>query len=172
MTVRMSAEAFKKMQEKGRAMATKALLSSGALKEALRNQLATPVVPPARLTVARQAWPAKHKFHAQRVTTGGMKFASKSEAAYFAHLKQLERAGQLVFHLWQVPFYIPGEPFATRLVLDSIEFWADGSITFTDVKGMETDAFKIKQRSVQGVYPIKIRTATFRRGDWIFKETK
>ncbi len=125
----------------------------------------------ARTTVNRPAWAQQHKFNAQRTELAGLSFPSKTESQYFTHLQELKAAGTLVFFLWQVPFLIPGKPRATRLVLDAVEFWADGTITFTDVKGMLTETFKVKRRSIQALYPITIRTVKKRKAGWLYSET-
>lgn len=103
-------------------------------------------------------WMQRHKFNAQRLELDGRKFSSKAEAQYYAYLQLKQQAGDLLFCLWQVPFHIPGKPNTIRLVIDFVEFWADGRIEFVDVKGMQTEAFKIKRRAVQAVYPVKIKT--------------
>lgn len=128
----------------------------------------------ARMAVAgspRAPWMQRHKFNAVRVTVDGRKYGSKAEAAYAQHLEREKAAGRLVFFLWQVPFHIPGNPTAIRLVLDFVEFWADQAITFTDVKGMKLDTFKIKQRGAQAHYPIKIRTVRMLKGGPVYEET-
>jgi hypothetical protein len=97
----------------------------------------------------------RHKFNAQSVVTDGVRYASKKEARYAAELKLREKAGEIVFHLEQVPIKLPG---GTKLVVDFLEFHADGTARFVDVKGMETPEFKIKRREVEALYPITIHT--------------
>lgn len=127
--------------------------------------------PSGRPAGPRAPWMQRHKFNAVRVTVDGRKYGSKAEAAYAQHLEREKAAGRLVFFLWQVPFHIPGNPTAIRLVLDFVEFWADQAITFTDVKGMKLDTFKIKQRGAQAHYPIKIRTVRMLKGGPVYEET-
>ncbi len=124
--------------------------------EALRAKgiTATPMPSPGKPA----PWMQRHKFNAKRVVIDGRNYGSKAEAQYAEYLKIKQQTGDLVFFLWQVPFYVPGDPRAIRLVLDFVEFWADGAIFFTDCKGMILDSFKIKRRAVQAIYPIKIRT--------------
>lgn len=52
-----------------------------------------------------------------------------------------------------VPLRLPG---GTVLRIDFQEFHSDGSVHFVDVKGMATEAFKIKKREVEAEYPIEI----------------
>jgi hypothetical protein len=60
------------------------------------------------------------------------------------------------FFLRQVPLHLPG---GTRLVVDFLEFHADGTTHFVDAKGMKTEAFKIKKREIEAHYPITIELA-------------
>ena len=95
----------------------------------------------------------KHKFGAKAVECDGMRFDSKIEGRYYQKLKLAQRSGELLFHLRQVPIHLPG---STKLVIDFVEFWKDGTVVFTDVKGVETECFKLKRRQVEELYPIKI----------------
>ena len=56
--------------------------------------------------------------------------------------------------LRQVPFHLPG---GVRFVVDFLEFHADGTTHFVDVKGFATASFKAKVRMVADLYaPITI----------------
>ena len=114
----------------------------------------------ARTAVRGGAWAPRHKFNAQRTERGGLKFASKAEAAYFDFLNQKQAEGLLTFFLMQVRFDMPG----SRYLCDFAEFWVDGSVTFTDVKGMRLPAFEIKRRAVEMLYPLKIRICKMLKG--------
>lgn len=96
----------------------------------------------------------RHKYNATRVDLDGIKFASKREANFYAYLKARKAEGTVVQFLRQVPFYLPG---GTRYVCDFLIFYADGSCEFVDVKGMETETFKLKKKLVETLYaPITI----------------
>lgn len=95
----------------------------------------------------------RHKFNAKAVVTDGVRRASKKEARYAAQLEQRKKAGEIVFWLEQVPVRLPG---GTKLVVDFLEFHADGTCRFVDTKGVLTDAFKIKKREVEALYPFEI----------------
>lgn len=96
----------------------------------------------------------RHKYNAQRVTLDGRQFDSKAEAAYYSELLVRKKAGQIITFLWQVPFHLPG---GVRYVVDFLEFHADGTVHFIDVKGVETAEFKLKKKQVEELYaPIKI----------------
>lgn len=64
------------------------------------------------------------------------------------------RSGDLLFFMREIPFRLPG---GVRYYVDFVEFWKDGSVVFTEVKGMETDTWKIKKRLVESLFPIKIQ---------------
>lgn len=97
----------------------------------------------------------RHKFNAQSVVTDGVRYASKKEARYAAQLELRKKAGEVVFYLTQVPIRLPG---GTKLVVDFLEFLSDGTARFVDAKGVETEAFRIKRREIEALYPIKIET--------------
>jgi len=102
----------------------------------------------------------RHKFHAKPTECDGIKFASKMEARYYSLLKKLKDSGEILFFLRQVPLYLPGN---TKYVVDFVEFWAPkhgevaGEIKFVDVKGVQTEQFKLKKRQVEALYPIEIK---------------
>jgi hypothetical protein len=97
-----------------------------------------------------------HKYNAKPTVLDGIRFDSQAEGRYYSQLKLRQKAGEVVQFLRQVPFHLPGK---TKLVVDFMEFHADGTTHFVDVKGMETEAFKIKRRQVEQLYaPIKIET--------------
>ncbi len=95
----------------------------------------------------------RHKFNARRVDQDGIRFDSKLEGRYYTWLRSQEAAGGLLMFLRQTPLHLPG---GTKLIVDFTEFWADGRVVFTDVKGLETEGFKIKRREVEAAYGIEI----------------
>lgn len=96
---------------------------------------------------------AFHKFKAIPTEVNGIKFASKKEARYYQELLLRQKAGEVIFFLRQVPFHIHG---GVRYVVDFVEFRADGTVAFVDVKGMPTPEYKIKKKMVESLYPIEI----------------
>lgn len=100
----------------------------------------------------------KHKFNAVRCESDGIKFASKAERAYYERLRILQKAGEVLFFLMQVPFLLPGK---VTYRLDFLEFWAPkdglpGDVIFTEVKGVMTDSAKIKIKQCEDLYNIHI----------------
>jgi len=95
----------------------------------------------------------RHKFNAVRTEYDGIKFDSKKEGKYYLELKNKVRAGIVLFYLRQVPFQLPG---STTYRIDFMEFHADGTVHFIDVKGMQTKEFILKKKIVEALYPVEI----------------
>lgn len=95
----------------------------------------------------------RHKFGARRTEANGRAYASKAEARYAQGLALQQRAGELLFWLEQVPVPLPGK---TKYVVDFVEFWANGTVRFVDVKGVQTETFRLKKRQVEEIYPFEI----------------
>jgi len=91
-----------------------------------------------------------HKYHAKPTVVDGIRFDSKKEAKYYSELKLLQQGGLLLGFLRQVPIHLPG---GTKLVVDFLEFWTDGTCRFVDTKGVLTPVFKLKLREVEHAYP-------------------
>lgn len=102
-----------------------------------------------------------HKFKAKPVNDDGHHFASTLEWKYFKHIQLLQKAGEILFFLKQVPFHLPG---GVKYVVDYQIFYGDGSVKFVDVKGIETSEFKIKKKIVEELYPIEIEIV--KKGDF------
>lgn len=102
----------------------------------------------------------KHKFKAKSVNDNGDKFPSTLEWKYFKHLQLLQKSGEVVFFLRQVPFHFSGGKY----VCDFQVFYADGSCKFIDVKGVITSEFSLKRRIVEEIYPIEIEIV--KKGDF------
>lgn len=97
-----------------------------------------------------------HKFNAKVTELDGIRFSSKREAKHYADLMLAKRSGDVLFFLRQVPFHLPG---GVRYVCDFAEFWRDGEVRFTDVKGYRTPMYIAKRKMVEALYPIKILEA-------------
>jgi len=95
----------------------------------------------------------KHKFNAVPTKSDGIRFDSKKEALYYEELKLKKKAGLVLFFLRQVPVDLPGK---TKYRVDFLEFHADGTVHFVDVKGMRTETYKLKKRQIEELYPIEI----------------
>jgi hypothetical protein len=97
--------------------------------------------------------PTYHKFHARPTDVDNIKFASRKEARYYKELILRQKAGEVLFFLRQTPIHLPG---GVKYVCDFQVFLSDGTVQFVDVKGMETDIFKLKKKQVEELYPIQL----------------
>ena len=103
----------------------------------------------------------KHKFNATRISCQSGHFASKLEHKYFIYLEWLKKAQLIAFFLRQVPFHLPGN---IKYIVDFQVFWANGEVTFEDVKGFETKEFIMKKKLVESIYPLDIKV--IKEGDF------
>ena len=102
------------------------------------------------------------KYNAKPTRKDGIYFASQIESQYYEHLKQLERAKQIAFFVTQ-PKYVLQEKYkkngetirAINYVADFEVTYPDGRVEIIDVKGKETDVFKIKKKIFEYRYPGK-----------------
>src|ERR1700723_850368 len=95
----------------------------------------------------------KPKYKAVPTTIGKIRFSSGLEATRYKQLRLLEKDGQVQFFLLQPRFELPG---GTKYVSDFLIVWADGSITVEDIKGFQTQKFKMQKKQVEALYPIEI----------------
>ena len=95
----------------------------------------------------------KHKFHAKQTINDGIKFGSKKEANYYLKLKSLKEEGKILFFLRQCPLHLSGN---IRYVIDFIEFWSDGNVIFSEVKGLMTPMARLKITQAEALYGIEI----------------
>lgn len=98
----------------------------------------------------------RSKYNAQKIWVDGILFDSKAEADYYCQLKLLLRAGEITGFCRQARFLITegvnGER-GTEYVTDFIIFYPNGNYQIVDVKGKETDVFKIKEKAFREKYP-------------------
>lgn len=116
------------------------------------------------------------KYKSRKKEIDGHVFDSKIEARYYQQLKWLQEHEQILFFRLQ-PRYLLQEPFEKNgRKFRKIEYVADfeihhldGSIEVVDVKGFETEAFKIKRKLFEKKYPHKLSLVTYKEeyGGWI-----
>lgn len=100
-----------------------------------------------------------NKYHAVRTVIDGMIFASQKEAKRYQQLKRLE-AQKVITDLKVQPVYQLQEKFqyagktvkAIRYIAD-FEYKQNGQIIVEDVKGVETEVFKLKRKFFWFRYP-------------------
>lgn len=109
---------------------------------------------------AKSAAPAQpqRKYRNQPTVVDGIRFDSKKEARYYEQLKLRQAAGEVWYFLRQVPIYLPG---GTCYKVDFLVFFKDAArpAEYVDVKGKETQVFRLKKREVEHHYPIRILLA-------------
>jgi hypothetical protein len=116
------------------------------------------------------------KYKSKKVEVDGHVFDSQIEARYYEQLKWLQEHNQILFFRLQ-PRYLLQEAFQKNgKTFRKIEYIADfevhhldGSIEVIDVKGMETEAFKIKRKLFEKKYPHRLSLVTYvkKYGGWI-----
>lgn len=117
------------------------------------------------------------KYNAKKVEVDGIKFDSKAEAEYYLHLKEKVDNGEIrsferqIRMTLQEGFYlegIKGKVRAITYVVDFVVTNEDGSITYIDVKGIETEAFKLKRKMFMHKYQTPLVTVKKRKGGWVY----
>lgn len=114
---------------------------------------------------------SRSKYGNKKVTIDGHTFDSKAEARYYSELKLRERAGEILFFRLQ-PRYRLQDSFekdgkkhrAINYVADFEIHHCNGSIEVVDVKGMQTEVFKIKQKMFNKKYPHKLTLVKWEKG--------
>lgn len=96
----------------------------------------------------------KHKFKAKPQVIDDIRFASKKEMNRYLALKKMQKDGEILFFLRQVPIHLPGN---VKYICDFQIFWSNEEVTFEDVKGYRTDVYILKKKFVEHHYPIEIK---------------
>lgn len=93
------------------------------------------------------------KYRAIPTYVDNFRFDSKAEARRYGNLKVLQRSGDVLYFLRQVPMHLEG---GVIYRVDFQIFWKDGRVTYEDVKGRDTAQSKQKRRQVEARYPVEI----------------
>lgn len=102
----------------------------------------------------------KSKYNNQKTMVDGIKFDSKKEAEYYCQLKLLKQAGEIRdIGLQQKYTLQPGfekngvkyQPIT--YIADFVITNNDGTTEVVDIKGVETQVFKIKKKLFEYMYP-------------------
>jgi len=119
---------------------------------------------------------SKTKYGSKKTEIDGIKFDSKAEAKYYEQLKWLQEHKQILFfrkqprYLLQEAFEKDGKSYRKiEYIADFEVHHLDGTIEVVDVKGIETEAFKIKRKLFEKKYPHKLSLITYvkKYGGWI-----
>lgn len=99
----------------------------------------------------------KNKFGAKRNEYKGRSYASKKEAAHARKLDLLKRDGHV--KRWdpqsRIDLKVNGHHI-TRYYIDFEVEFADGSVELHEVKGEETELWKVKWKLAKALYPDRI----------------
>lgn len=102
----------------------------------------------------------KSKYNNEKTVVDGIKFDSKKEAEYYIQLKLLKKAGEIKDIGLQPKFELqPGfkkngvtyRPIT--YIADFVITNNDGTTEIVDIKGVETQVFKIKKKLFEYMYP-------------------
>ena len=98
----------------------------------------------------------KSKYHSRKTKVDGFSFDSVMEADFYCKLKLMTKAKQIRGFCRQARFVIlegqNGEK-GSEYVTDFVVFLNDGTYEIIDVKGMETQVFKLKMKAFAEKYP-------------------
>jgi hypothetical protein len=110
--------------------------------------------------------PTQHKYGAKKTTIDGITFDSKAEAQHYSRLKLLQRAGEIK-EIQIQPRYNLLEAYkhpetgkkvqGIDYVADFLVTYSDGRTEVVDVKGVKTEAYKIKKKLFESKYGKAIR---------------
>lgn len=118
------------------------------------------------------------KYNAKKVEIDGIKFDSKAEGEYYLHLKQQVTERQILGFerqkrmLLQEGFSVEGVKGKIRPIFYVVDFIItenDGTLTYVDVKGMETDVFKLKKKLFMKRYNTALLKAKKTKGGWQYE---
>lgn len=104
-----------------------------------------------------------HKYRAVRTEVDGIAFHSKMEAAYYCLLKLMLRAGEIKGFRSQVTYKLQG---GIKYIVDFVVERLDGAIEPIEIKGVMTQAGRIKIKLFQELYGLPVRVLTLKKGKW------
>ena len=101
-------------------------------------------------------WKSKSKYRNVPTVIDGLRFSSKAEAARYSELRLLQAANQVRWFIRQPRFDLGN---GIVYVADYLVVWnadettfSDTRVTVEDVKGIETDVFKLKRKLFEAQY--------------------
>ena len=101
----------------------------------------------------------RNKYNAVKTKVDGITFDSKREAEYYSELKLRQKAGEILGFCRQPQFVL--DDAGTTYRADFIVFYPDGKAEVIDVKGVETQVFKLKMKMFKMRYPgLEVRTVS------------
>ena len=113
-----------------------------------------------------------NKYNARKVTIDGITFDSQSEGRYYQHLLGLMESGVVESFEMQKPYTLldkfphpkTGKTIrAIKYVPDFEVIYTDGRVEVVDVKGMQTDVFRMKCKLFMFRYQIPLVLVKYNR---------
>ena len=127
-------------------------------KDAVRRGLIKDFEVPSKLST-------KSRYTTYKPVVDGIQFDSMMEARYYLFLLEGKRQGKIKEFKMQVPFVLQPKFKKDGKTVRAIEYVADfviDSSTVVDVKGVETEVFKLKAKLFNYIYPgLKLRILQF-----------
>lgn len=114
------------------------------------------------------------KYGNSKTVVNGITFDSKMETEYYQYLELLQ--GAHIVHLQLqpkfliLPSYVDAEGKKQRPIYyqpDFLVMYESGLVEVIDVKGVETEAFKLKKKMFESRYGMKLKVVTKHNGKWI-----
>lgn len=101
----------------------------------------------------------RNKYNASKTTRDSFTFHSKAEANYYDYLKDRQKKGEILYFLRQVAIHLPGniKYLADFMVVYGTDFQHITAIEYIDVKGAMTQVCQNKIKTLEAIYPIKIK---------------
>lgn len=101
-----------------------------------------------------------NKFHAQKVTVGGVTYDSKKESKRAIQLQYLERIGEITDLKQQVEFELQegfvnneGKKIRSIVYVGDFSYIKDGQCIVEDTKGFKTKEYNIKKKLFMHKFP-------------------
>lgn len=121
--------------------------------------------------------PKRSKYKNKKTVVDGITFDSKAESEYYLVLKQMLAAGEIKDMQLQPVYVLQEKCVRNGKKLQAITYKADfevlhlnGTLEVIDIKGEETEAFKIKAKMFQYKYPnmkLTLLKKVMKYGGWI-----
>lgn len=126
-------------------------------QEFIKKKKGLPVKPQSK---RKRKSKSKSKYNNQKTIVDGIKFDSKKEAEYYCQLKLLKQAGKIKDYKLQPRYELQpafeknGKKYrAITYIADFAIINNDGTTEVVDIKGVETQVFKIKKKLFEYMYP-------------------
>ena len=105
-------------------------------------------------------WPTYNKYGNRKTVVDGITFDSQKEASYWQELKLRERAGEVTGIQRQVKIELIPKTKLYRACYYVADFMftdrKTGKTVFVDVKGMQTDVYRLKKKLLYWRHGIEI----------------